>query len=319
MLVARTTEGMRYVASEREALLSFRESLWDPVGFLSSWRGKDYCQWEGVLCSNRTGHVVKLDLGGYDMIMLKSEMSPSIGTLHHLSNIKELYLSCGWFGSIPDALVNMSALKVMYLNNNYLYGVSVTLANFENLCNLRVFDLSLNNIDDDIMRRLRSNRKNSPPVVVPPRHEHRYEWPPSSSHRPPTGCCTQELRARTRRDRIRPRGISLPHARTRRRPLVDVARMPSPLAEARLRARSADMRDTTEAPLDGAARDLARTRALTRGTAMVPAAQGYARACLTAVVLRCSEGRESLAAGCQSRGRGVRKESGGAAERVRER
>jgi len=70
-----------------------------------------------------------------------------------LPSIKKLYLSyCGWSGSIPDALRNMSALEVIDLGGNFLSGI--TSANMENLCNLQELDLSSNNINDDIMRRL---------------------------------------------------------------------------------------------------------------------------------------------------------------------
>ncbi|XP_020410787.1 probable LRR receptor-like serine/threonine-protein kinase At1g63430 [Prunus persica] len=55
--------------SEREmqALLAFKQGLVDDDNRLLSWgrqvQNKDCCQWDGVYCSNHTGHVVKLDLG----------------------------------------------------------------------------------------------------------------------------------------------------------------------------------------------------------------------------------------------------------------
>ncbi|KAL9411725.1 hypothetical protein AB3S75_045348 [Citrus x aurantiifolia] len=57
---------IRCVDEEREALLTFRQSLVDEYGILSSWGredGKrDCCKWRGVRCSNATGHVKVLNL-----------------------------------------------------------------------------------------------------------------------------------------------------------------------------------------------------------------------------------------------------------------
>ncbi|KAK3421487.1 hypothetical protein EUGRSUZ_G02131 [Eucalyptus grandis] len=48
--------------TEREALLKFRQGLIDHSKRLSSWTSKDCCEWKGVECSKKTGHVFKLDL-----------------------------------------------------------------------------------------------------------------------------------------------------------------------------------------------------------------------------------------------------------------
>ncbi|PQM38070.1 putative LRR receptor-like serine/threonine-protein kinase [Prunus yedoensis var. nudiflora] len=48
--------------SDMQALLAFRQGLVDDNDRLLSWgrevQNKDCCQWDGVYCSNQTGHVV---------------------------------------------------------------------------------------------------------------------------------------------------------------------------------------------------------------------------------------------------------------------
>ncbi|CAO2165183.1 unnamed protein product, partial [Urochloa humidicola] len=52
----------RCITSERDALLSLKGSLLDPGDKLSSCQGEDCCLWTGVHSSNRTRHVIKLNL-----------------------------------------------------------------------------------------------------------------------------------------------------------------------------------------------------------------------------------------------------------------
>ncbi|ESR34373.1 hypothetical protein CICLE_v10006997mg, partial [Citrus x clementina] len=164
-------------ALEREALLTFRQSLVDEYGILSSWGredGKrDCCKWRGVRCSNTTGHVKVLNLRTSDYEFarrkfLKGTISPALLKLHDLghldlsnidfggspvpefigslSKLRYLNLSCCTRSlKIPQTYRKLSGLEYLNPENSNLFSVG-SLEWLSHLSSLRYLDLSCVNL-----------------------------------------------------------------------------------------------------------------------------------------------------------------------------
>ncbi|XP_044396147.1 receptor-like protein EIX1 [Triticum aestivum] len=132
--------GRGCIAREREALLSIKAGMVDDdsLSLFSSWHGQDCCRWMGVRCSNRTGHVVKLDLHeGF----LVGEISSSLKDLEHLQHLdlSVNYLT-GPRGRLPDFLGSLHDLR--YLNLSGLNFSGPVPHQLGNLSKLRYLDLA---------------------------------------------------------------------------------------------------------------------------------------------------------------------------------
>ncbi|KAK6242266.1 hypothetical protein SCA6_007655 [Theobroma cacao] len=101
------------IEMERKALLKFKEGLIDPFGRLSSWVGKDCCNWAGVECDNQTAQVFALDLG------------PRYNCSSVQVSFPSPYLYCQLGGSLNPSLPNLTSLKYLDLSYNNFLGISI--------------------------------------------------------------------------------------------------------------------------------------------------------------------------------------------------
>ncbi|OMO88221.1 hypothetical protein COLO4_20365 [Corchorus olitorius] len=136
------------IENERKALLELKTTLNDPSGLLSSWVGKNCCNWTGISCSDETGNVVKLDLKNFNLCSLCTPLNQSQqgGTLNlSFLNLPYLsYLDISWNNfqgiHIPKFIGSLKNLQYLDLSeNNFIGKVPPSLGN---LSNLEYLDLS---------------------------------------------------------------------------------------------------------------------------------------------------------------------------------
>ncbi|CAN6577473.1 unnamed protein product [Malus baccata var. baccata] len=138
------------IDEERQALLVFKQHLVHHSGRLSSWVGHDCCRWEGISCSNSTGHVVKMDLRNpydyfhYEMAMnasLRGKINASLLSLKHLNYLD---LSQNWFNrsQIPKFFGELKSLQ--YLNLSFAHFGGEIPSSLGNLSSLNFLDLGSN-------------------------------------------------------------------------------------------------------------------------------------------------------------------------------
>ncbi|GLU19493.1 hypothetical protein SLE2022_357420 [Rubroshorea leprosula] len=144
-------DGVKCIESERQALLAFKQGLVDEHGWPSSWGSeeekKNCCEWEGVQCSNTTGHITMLNLTKYlydHHFVLRGNLSPSLFELHHL-----IYLDLSGnnfnLSHIPESIGSLN--KIQHLDLYYCNLSGSLPSQLANLTSLQYLDLSYNNFN----------------------------------------------------------------------------------------------------------------------------------------------------------------------------
>ncbi|KAM4073225.1 hypothetical protein ACB094_10G002200 [Castanea mollissima] len=146
---------VRCIESERHALLNFRQHLLDPSNRLASWASDvDCCHWVGVVCHNRTGHVLQLHLRSnypvydYELTTIEQriaqdeaysrsrfggKINPSLLDLKHLIYLDLSYNDFGGI-PIPEFLSSMGSLRYLNLSGAGFVGlIPHQLGNLSNL------------------------------------------------------------------------------------------------------------------------------------------------------------------------------------------
>ncbi|KAM3699448.1 hypothetical protein ACJW31_05G026500 [Castanea mollissima] len=105
---------------DKQALLSLKRGLTDPLNRLSSWSDQeDCCRWDRVRCDNKTGRVTELNLS---YIRSSGEISSSLLELEFLN-----YLDLRWNNfnctTIPSFIGSMTSLRHLGLNSANFSGV----------------------------------------------------------------------------------------------------------------------------------------------------------------------------------------------------
>ncbi|KAF8403845.1 hypothetical protein HHK36_011951 [Tetracentron sinense] len=134
-------------SDEAELLLTFKDSIEDPLNSLSTWSNTSFshvCNWTGITCTTTPPlSVTSLILQGLN---LSGEISPSICQLPNLSHLN---LANNLFNqTIPLQLSRCRTLETLNLSNNLIWGTipdQISLFSY-----LRLLDFSKNRVEGRI-------------------------------------------------------------------------------------------------------------------------------------------------------------------------
>ncbi|KAG2699632.1 hypothetical protein I3843_07G199500 [Carya illinoinensis] len=126
---------------ELESLLPFRDSIKDPLGFLSNWSSStSSCNWPGITCDNPP-HVKRIELSG------KNISGKISGSIFQLQYVEFIDLSDNQLlGEIPHNLFSCPSLLSLNLSNNNISGPLPSIS----ISRLETLDLSNNMLSGKI-------------------------------------------------------------------------------------------------------------------------------------------------------------------------
>ncbi|XP_042757653.2 LRR receptor-like serine/threonine-protein kinase EFR [Lactuca sativa] len=132
--------------TDKQALISIKsQTFTHPPEALATWdpASSSPCNWTRVLCDDRNGRVVGLDLSS---LQITGPVSPFIG---NLSFLRSLHLQNNQFyGILPETITNLFSLQVLNVSFNRIQGTIP--ANISHCIDLRVVDFMQNKLSGSI-------------------------------------------------------------------------------------------------------------------------------------------------------------------------